>query len=184
MTALRMELRGVEESERLIVGVVAPYDETTFLVADPGGERIKRSAFARTIERRGARIPLLDAHERRWIMGKSRRFIDTSEGLVGEFVVNDGERGDKFLDDARNGYYGGLSAGFVPVDHTRGTDGAREIREAKLVEVSMIGVPAYEGAGLLAVRSAQNLDDLLAPFRARPDVNLAPIPPISYRPNR
>jgi Escherichia/Staphylococcus phage prohead protease len=178
---LPMQLREVSEPERLIVGIVAPYDETTYLVNDPGGERIRRRAFARTIERRGDRIPLLDGHERRLVMGTSRRFVDAPEGLIGEFVVNAGDRGDRFLEDARNGYYGGLSAGFLPIDHARTADGVREIREAKLVEVSMIGVPAYEGAGLLAVRGAQDLDAMLAPFRARPDVNLDPIPPIGYR---
>lgn len=184
MNILPMELREVSEPERLIVGYVAPYDETTFLVNDPGGERIRRRAFARTIERRGDRIPLLDGHERHWRMGVSRRWLDEPEGLIGEFVVNEGDPGDAFLERARTGYYGGLSAGFVPVDAQRATDGVREIREARLVEVSMIGVPAYEGAGLVAVRSAQDLDALLAPFRARPDVNLAPIPPIAYRPKR
>lgn len=181
MNRLPMQLREVSESERLIVGVVAPYDEVTFLVNDPGGERIRRRAFARTIERRGDRIPLLDGHERRLQMGVSKRWHDTPEGLVGEFTVNAGDRGDRFLEDARNGYYGGLSAGFLPIDHARTADGVREIREAKLVEVSMIGVPAYEGAGLLAVRGAQDLNALLAPFRARPDVNLSPIPPLEYR---
>lgn len=71
----------------------------------------------------------------------------------------------------------------MPLGHAhRSADGAREIAEAKLVEVSLVAIPAYEGSGLLAVRNAQSLDDLLAPFANRPDVNLSPMPHIGYRP--
>ena len=45
----------MDDAERRIVGVVAPYDETTYLVPDPGGERIMRGAFKRSIDHdRGA----------------------------------------------------------------------------------------------------------------------------------
>lgn len=182
MQTLSMELREVHIPERVLVGTVAPYDETTYLAPDPQGERIKRGAFSRSISLRGDRIPILRGHERGMRMGVSKRFEESSEGLVGTFEINPGEEGELFLAQLRDGYYGGLSAGFVPLDKQvhRGADGAREIREAKLVEVSAVGVPAYEGAGILAVREAQDLDAMLAPFRARPDVNLAPIPRIGY----
>lgn len=182
---LPMEIREVRESERVVVGIVAPYDETTYLVNDPGGERIVRGAFARSIQHRGAKIPILRGHDRGKRMGTSSTFAESDAGLVGTFTINPGVDGDAFLAECRDGYYGGLSAGFLPLGRLeRGQDGAREIREAKLVEVSAIGVPAYEGAGLLAVRSAQDLDALLAPFRARPAVNLSPIPRFEYRPRR
>jgi Escherichia/Staphylococcus phage prohead protease len=181
--ALAMELRDVRESERLLIGVVAPYDELTYLAPDPMGERIVCGAFARSIDHRGDKIPILRAHDRSKRMGRSRSFVESREGLVGHFEINPGDEGDLFLAQCRDGYYGGLSAGFVPMGRPeRAPDGARLVREAKLVEVSAVGVPAYEGAGLLAVREAQDLDALLAPFRARPDVNLAPLPPLAYRP--
>lgn len=181
MDTLAMEIRSVSPSERVVVGVIAPYDETSFLVNDPGGERIRRGAFARSIAHRSAKIPLLRNHDQSSRMGVSRSFTDTAEGLLGEFVVNAGDAGDALLEDARNGYLGAMSAGFMPVGRTeRGADGAREVAEAKLVEVSLVAIPAYEGGGLLSVRSAESLDELLAPFRARPDVNLAPLPPMGY----
>jgi uncharacterized protein len=181
--ALAMEIREVQETQRIVVGIVAPYDETTYLVNDPGGERIVRGAFGRSISHRGGKIPILRGHDRGKRMGTSSHFVEDAAGLVGHFRINPGDDGDAFLTECRDGYYGGLSAGFLPLGPTaRGADGAREVHEAKLVEVSAIGVPAYEGAGLLAVRSAQDLDEILAPFRARPDVNLAPIPRPSYRP--
>lgn len=181
-----MELREVDESERVVVGVVAPYDEVSYLTPDPNGERIRRGAFGRSIahlasrKRRGG-IPLLRGHDRAVALGESRTFTEGGDGLVGEFVVNHGEQGDRLLEDCRDGYLRGMSAGWVPLDARRGSDGVREITEAKLVEVSLVAVPAYEGAAMLAVRNAQDLDEMLAPFRARPDVNLDPIPPLVYR---
>lgn len=181
MELLAMELRSVSESERLVIGTVAPYDQTTYLVPEPGGERIRRGAFRRSIEHRGDRVPLFRNHDRTLRMGVSRSFAETAEGLLGEFRINDGEAGDALLAECRNGYFGGLSAGFLPLDRERGADGANEVTEGKLVEVSVVGHPAYEGAGMLAVRNAQDMDALLAPFLARPDVNLSPLPPIAYR---
>jgi HK97 family phage prohead protease len=173
-----MELRRVEQSERLLVGLVVPYDEVTYLVPNPDGERIRRGAFSRSIKHRESKVPLLRAHDPGLVMGRSRRFTETDEGLLGEFVVNDGARGDDLLEDARTGYLDGMSVGFSAVRTERGDDGVREVHEARLVEVSMVGVPAYEGAALMAVRNAQSLDDLLAPFANRPTVDLTPIAPL------
>ena len=69
---LAMEIRAVTESVREVVGIVAPYDETSFLV--PGGERIVRGAFQRSIDHRSTKIPLLDNHKRDLVMGRSTSF--------------------------------------------------------------------------------------------------------------
>jgi hypothetical protein len=176
MQTFAMEVRSLDASTRTLVGVAVPYGETTLLTSDPAGERFVPGAFARSIAHRGSKVPLLANHETERVMGYSTSFDDGDDALVGTFRVNDGDQGDALLADLRNGYYSGLSVGFVPLRSRRADDGVREHTEAKLVEVSTVGVPAYEGAGLLAVRSAQSLDDLLAPFLARPDVNLQPIP--------
>jgi Escherichia/Staphylococcus phage prohead protease len=171
-----MEIRSVDTDTRTLVGVVAPYDEVSYLVPDPGGERIMRGAFNRSIDHRADKIPLHDNHGTNRRLGISRQFTDDDAGLVGMFGVFDGDRGDTFLTELRQGYFGGMSVGFQPLVVTRAQDGVREVREAKLIEVSVVGMPAYEGAGIMAVRNAQDLDDLLAPFRNPPVVNLDPIP--------
>jgi len=175
-----MELREVNEARREIVGVVAPYDEVSYLTPDPNGERMRRGCFAKSIEQRATKIPLLRRHDQALKLGSSREWRDDAGGLLGAFGVNPGDAGDALLADCRDGYLDGLSAGWIPLGRTRGRDGVSEITEAKLIEVSAVAVPAYEGA-VLAVRDAQDLDTMLAPFRARPDVNLEPIPPLVYR---
>lgn len=176
MNQFAMQIRTVNPATRTVVGVAVPYNEVSLLAGDPAGERFLPGAFRRSIEHRGDKIPLLANHDTQRVMGYSTGFEDGTDELVGSFKVNAGDGGDGLLDELRNGYYSGLSVGFVPIRTGRGGDGVKEIREAKLVEVSTVGVPAYEGAALLSVRNAQALDALLVPFLARPDVNLDPIP--------
>jgi uncharacterized protein len=180
MDELAMELRSVDVDERQVIGVIAPYDEVTYLSPDPNGERILRGAFKKSISQRATKVPLYRNHDHEHAMGYSRRFTDGPDGLVATFGINAGDKGDAFLEDLRNGYMAGLSAGFTVLGANRGADGVRQIREAKLIECSAVGLPAYEGAALLSVRNAQDLDELLAPFRNRPEVNLAPVPPIVH----
>ena len=60
----------MDTSERTLVGVVAPYDQTTYLVADPGGERISRGAFSQERSaRRADKVPLHDNHGTQRRMG-------------------------------------------------------------------------------------------------------------------
>jgi uncharacterized protein len=180
MNEMLLELRKVDPEQRTVVGICAPYDEVTYLTWDPSGERIRRGAFKRSLAHRKGAIPLLRNHDSEIKLGQSRKFTETDEGLVGEFRVNDGARGDDLLEELRNGYLDAMSVGFQTVQEQRGEANVREIVEARLVEVSMVALPAYAGAAMLAVRNAQNLDDLLAPFRNRPEVNLEPLPAIVY----
>ena len=142
----------------------------------PAGNGSCAAPLRKSIRQRADKIPLHDNHGTDRRLGISRTFTDDDDGLVGMFGVFDGDRGDAFLTEARQGYFGGMSVGFQPLVATRGADGVREIREAKLIEVSVVGMPAYEGAGLISVRSVQDLENLLAPFRNPPTVDLTPIP--------
>ena len=182
MTELLMELRRVDPTERVVVGRVAPYDEVSYLTPHIEGERIIRGAFNRSIHhRRKNGIPLLKNHDTGTVMGYSTSFDDGDDGLVGTFKINEGDIGDRFLDEVRDGYMKSLSVGFRPVRHSRGADGVREVREAQLVEVSMVGIPAYAGAEMIAVRSAEKIADLPDPFKNPVELNLDPYPSVLYR---
>lgn len=183
MNHLSMELRAVDDTERTVIGVVAPYDEVTYLGPHADGEVIRRGAFKRSLHHRHDKIPLLRNHDHSRTLGWSKAFTEGDTGLEGRFVVNAGGPGDDLLDELRDGYLRGMSVGFRPVRSSRGDAGVRQIVEAALVEVSMVGIPAYEGASMLSVRSA---DAVLATFAPRPAVNLDPIPLVwhtSRKPN-
>lgn len=177
-TELAMELRGVRMDQREIDGRVAPYDATSYLTPDPRGERILRGAFAKSIRQRETKVPLCRNHDHSRAVGMSKRWLDQPDGLLSTFGVRPGADGDAVLEDARDGYLPGLSVGFMPLVTRRGADGASEVAEAKLLEVSLVVIGAYDGAQVLAVRTAQDLDKLLAPFRNAPQIDLSPLPAI------
>jgi hypothetical protein len=58
---LPMQLREVNPSKREIVGRVAPYDRTSYLTQHPGGERLIRGCFARSLHHRETRIPCVSS---------------------------------------------------------------------------------------------------------------------------
>lgn len=178
---LDMEIRGVEVSRREIVGRVAPYDQTSYLTGDPRGERLLRGCFAKSIRQRGDKIPLCLGHDHgRAAIGLSRSFVEDGDGLLGVFAVRSDARGDEALADVRDGYLPAMSVGFAPIPAStrRGKDGAREITEAALHEVSLVVVGAYDGARVLATRAAVQIPDLAAMFPPAPRVNLSPLPPL------
>jgi hypothetical protein len=150
-----MEIRSVDIDERTITGVCAPYDEVSYLVPDPAGERIMRGAFSKSLRQRADRVLLFRGHDHSRAVARSRSFDDNDAGLVGVFHARPSSLGDEALEEARDGYLPGMSVGFRTLQARRGDDGVREVVEAALLEVSLVTIPAYEGAAVLAVRGAE-----------------------------
>lgn len=178
MSDLAMELRNVNVDKREIFGAVQVWNETSYLVPDPRGERMVRGCFRKSILERATRIPLCLKHNHDRAIGMSKSWDDDTSELRAVFGIRPGKLGDEALEDARDGYLPALSVGFAPINVGKGRDGVPEVREAKLLEVSLCLIGAYEGSRVLAVRNAQDLDELLAPFANRPDINLSPLPPL------
>jgi uncharacterized protein len=186
MNELTLELRDVNESRREIVGCSAPYGETSYLTGSAGGERLMRGCFAQSIRHRGDRIPLVIGHNHRTAaIGLSTGWDDTDAGLIGTFQVRSGDDADQALSHAAGGYLSKMSVGFepLPARTRRAKDGAVEILEGRLHEVSLVAVGAYGSAQVLAVRSAEqiaaDLAAMVAPFRVpMPEIDMSPLPPI------
>jgi hypothetical protein len=177
MNELTMELRAATVAERTITGVVAPYDEVSYLTPHRKGERVKRGAFAKSIAERSTRIPLFLAHEHGIPVGLSTLWSDDATGLTASFRVAEGARGDEALEAASDGRLGGLSVGFVPVKQLRGRDGVMEVREGKLMEVSLTALPAYDSAAILSVRAARRdpIAEMLERIGPTPEIDLSPV---------
>ena len=170
-----IEVRESAEGRR-VCGVAAPFNSEF----DAGDyvERFAPGAFAKSIQERGDRIPLLEAHRRDAMpLGRATRLEETTQGLYAEFLMSNTGRGNEALQLARDGVMHSFSVGFVPVRDTRREPGDGRPRvqrdEVKLHHVGLISeVPAYDDARVLAVRQEFDPDDetsapKLAVWRAR-----------------
>jgi HK97 family phage prohead protease len=174
---LAMEVRSVDEEARTVIGRCVPYDTTSYLTPKgPSGERVIRGAFAKSISERAGKIFLYRAHDHAHAIGRSTGWQEEPDGLLGSFHIRPAPLGDDVLAELRDGYLPGMSCGFRPIKTRRGKDGATEVVEAALMEVSLVSIPAYEGAEVLALRHKADVAAIMATFGSRPDIDLSPIP--------
>jgi HK97 family phage prohead protease len=170
-----LELRVASTAERIVEGIVVPWNETSYLTDDPKGERFIRGSLSRSIRQRGERIKLFRGHDHRRAVGTPLGWeADRDAGAWASFHVAETGAGEEVLAEMREGLLDAFSIGFEPVRERRGADGAREIVEAKLLEVSLVPL-AYDGARVLATRAPA--PELVG---AMPAVNLEPIPPVHH----
>lgn len=186
MSIIGMELREADWGRREIIGAVAPYDEVTHLITDPGGEVLLRGAFTKSITERADKIPLFLNHDHGTIHGFSTHWQDSPTELIGVFKVREGDAGDKLIIDARDGYLPGMSIDFARVQFKRRRDGVVAVAEGKLLGASMVTIAAYEGGKVLATRSVAPVEtraaevkriDIDALFGPAPVIDLSPLPP-------
>jgi len=154
-------------------GMAVPYNTWT----DTGWEyeQFAPGAFAKSISE-NPRLPLLLWHDNRtWPVGASREWDERDDGLWGApWELDESEEAQRGADLADKGMLTGMSIGFVPSRRDEANEWvnvetgepldeddwwnpmAGVIRhEARLVEVSLTPTPAYAGAQVALVRSAE-----------------------------
>jgi HK97 family phage prohead protease len=143
---------------RTLVGPLLPWGVTAQVV-DRGRlvtETFQRGAF--DIADAG-RVPLTATHPRdagTLPIGRTLSIDDRADAAWGEWLVSDTMIGNEVLALARDGVPLGLSVGFaeVPGGSRWSADRQRVTRtRAALDHVAVVRVPAYEGAGVVGVRS-------------------------------
>jgi HK97 family phage prohead protease len=171
-----LELRVPSMSERIVEGIVVPWGETSYFTPDPKGERFKPGSLTRTVNERGPRIKLYRAHDHGHAVGKPVSWdVDHAAGCWAQFRIAATTAGDDVLNEIREGMLDAFSVGFVPKRQARGADGAREVIEASLHEVSICPMGAYDGARVLAMRSTGPTGPSQSILPPMPAVNLAPL---------
>lgn len=149
---------------RTIHGIVVPFGQVA-TVSDGGPvyrEMFAPGSFARTIQHRGTRVPLLSHHNSRTNpLGKATLLREDAAGLYGEFNVSRTAAGDEALELVKDGTLTSFSVGFRSIQ--KRMDGDVTVRtEVGLRETSLVTFPAYEGAMVGGVRLADfdTIDDL------------------------
>ena len=174
----RFEVRAADDEERIIEGMAAPYGRWS-PIGNLYLERFAVNAFKRSTDRHGTSIALLWQHDAdEFPIGKPLEWRHTPDGVFGVWKIAGHKRGDEVYQMARDGFLKGMSVGFTPVRDDTDVSGEvpRVTRvEARLGEVSVVTVPAYEDAQVTRVRTQgirvgtpnlaawrQTLDSLLA----------------------
>lgn len=148
----------VRSDGRTVEGMCVPFDTPT-PVADQAGaytECFDRGSF-RQITRDPGRVRMVYEHTDDllgWV-GRAVLLREDTEGLFGEFRVDDTDRGRALRYKISDGQLTGLSVGFVPGRSYTDLGGVvhRKVVD-RLDHVAVVESPAYPGARVLAVRTA------------------------------
>ena len=168
-----LEVRGTQV--RTIVGRAAPYGEI-INVAGRFTEEFVPGVFAKSVTEAARALPLLVSHNHDSMpVGKAIKWEDTTDGLVGHWQIDSRAEAAEVARLADEGYLTALSVGFTPVrddwDRDAPVPHVRRL-EAKLFEVSLVSVPAYDEAKILAVRSAGVPDDPATVLKPTPNLDV------------
>lgn len=177
-TTFGIELRLDASDGRVLTGVAVPYGVVTMNTPHPGGERFARGAFRRTVKNQGGRLPkLFRNHEHGQAVGTAVDMRDTDDGLVASWRLADTPAGNAVLQEVREGVLDSLSVGFRAVREDL-VEGVREIREAHLLEVSLVPMPAYADARVMSLR---RFDPAMVTIPPAPDIDTDWVPRFGTR---
>ena len=127
---------------------------STFGNKDRQNDIIVKGAFAETIKGRNTAL-MLKNHDPRNVIGKWVSFKETDHGLMvkGELTPGHTEAMNTYA-SLKHGAMSGLSIGFqIPDGGSKVEDEVRTISKIKLIEVSIVSMPANEMAQVTAVKA-------------------------------
>ena len=146
MFRFEMDVSATDLASRTIEGLIVPFGEVGRINgADyrfrPGSVRLGRT-----------RTPLLMDHDRSAPVGVLAELTEQEQGLLARFAVDATPDGDRALIQAASGSRGSLSIG-AELDGTleAGADGVIEVDSARVLEVSLLALGAFEGASVTRV---------------------------------
>jgi uncharacterized protein len=164
-----VELRAGKDGREL-TGLAVPYDKVSLLSPFPDGEQFARGAFKRTADHLAGRLPkLFRNHDWDAAIGTAVEMREADEGLWATWRVADTPAGNAALQEVREGVLDSLSVGFRAIREGK-VGKVREVREAHLLEVSLVPMPVYEDARVLSLRSVDPAT-VAAGLPPRPDVD-------------
>jgi HK97 family phage prohead protease len=172
---------GVDYAERTIELIAVPYNENTEIMRRGRlvTESVDPQAFIGVTGDVTADVTVNRAHDLERPLGRVRGLHPRDpRGLLAELKISRGVSGDEALELANDGLLS-ASIGFLSIGEQWSADRTSvRVTKAKLAHIALTGNPAYPGARVLAVRSADetptqrvptpNLDRLLLELKVSP----------------
>ena len=142
-------IREVDTEKREVTGIAVPWDTPTN-IAGLYTETIARGAVQDSTD-----AMLFWRHEDP--IGKVTKTRDTDAGWEITATISDTPRGNEAYTLLRDEVIKKFSIGFEPIEHTEDEDGNITRTKIRVREVSLVPLPAYEGASISEVRENQPL---------------------------
>lgn len=138
-----LDIRAVNSEERTITGIAVPYGE----VANIG---LYQERFAPNSVTLAETTQLFWRHEEPIGLIKSGR--ETKDGYEITAYISDTPRGNEAYTLVRDGVINKFSVGFQPVEEKIDANDVKVRTKVLVREVSLVPMPAYDGANVLSVR--------------------------------
>ena len=129
-----------------ISGLAVPWDVVA-TVSDGTSVQFARGAF--DVTQKAAK--LIENHDMTQLRGVVSTLTDSPQGLEFEATLADTRASRDAVALLQSGAYDSVSVGAVPITFSTDPDGVMTVTEAKLVELSLVAVPAYEDAVITQV---------------------------------
>ena len=129
-----------------ISGLAVPWDVVA-TVSDGTSVQFARGAF--DVTQKAAK--LIENHDMTQLRGVVSTLTDSPQGLEFEATLADTRASRDAVALLQSGAYDSVSVGAVPITFSTDPNGVMTVTEAKLVELSLVAVPAYEDAVITKV---------------------------------
>lgn len=153
--SIAFKIQELNQESGVFIGILSAYN-----VLDWGGEIVKKGAFTKTIKESGGKIPLYLNHDLSDVRQKIGllELADQEDGLYVKGTLNlEMPSAQQALSvmrfDNKNGLKTGLSIGFLTIKDSV-KDGTRYLEEVKLLEGSIVTIPANPNCFVLGVKRA------------------------------
>jgi HK97 family phage prohead protease len=152
-----VECRFAAEADGSPVGVFTGY-ASLFNTPDSYGDQIRPGSFKRTLKEskaRGINPPMLWSHDPSKLIGKWIDIREDERGLaVTGQLVCETALGSEVYSLMKAGALSGMSIGFRTRKAEAGPGGTRILSDLDLAEISLVAMPAADGARITQVRTA------------------------------
>ncbi len=143
-----------------IAGYASRFDEV-----DQGGDQVMKGAYSAALARlqsEGRQVKMLWQHDPAQPIGVWDQIHEDNTGLyVSGRILTETRQGAEAAALITAGALDGLSIGYRTVKSSRGPDGARQLQELDLWEVSLVTFPMLPTARVGATKTSQTLAQAL-----------------------
>lgn len=139
-----------EESPRTITGIAVPWNTTATVMS---GEKVKFLRGAFDVNQKPAK--LLENHDMTQLRGTVPELADSEEGLLFTAHFARTRAADDAVELVKANAYDSVSVGAEPIKAKYDKSGTLVVSQARLVELSLVAAPAFEGAKITEIAAAE-----------------------------